>query len=483
LISLSYAPLQLSLELSLISQSLHLLDGNIKRNELTQLLGGRVISVSDVDSAGLLLLSTDNEDEVVLGELTGTDLLLHGVTGNIDISVHTLAAEQSLELLDVVVDSRHDGDNEDLARRKPEWPLAGKVLGENGDETLERTVDSTVNHDRTLATRGQLTAVAGRALLALLTLDSRSAFNRLLLGNRSLLDLLDLLTLDLGFTSLGTAELKVELLRKLEVELDGGALELTLESVRDGDIDLGAVEGTITRVELPLGTTSSDELIESLSELSFSLVPGGNITKMALRTGGKLHLEGETELAIDGTEEVEETENLRLDLVLGTENVGVVLLEATDSGKTSEGTRSLVTVKNTEIGNSHGQFSVTTLTVREEQTMTRAVHRLQGPLILLNLEGEHVVLVMLPVTRLLPEGRVVHVGGHDLLVTTGPVLVTEEALESVVDDHTVGKEEAGTRRHVVEEEELLLLTNLAVIALGSLLEVLLVLDHHGLVGE
>lgn len=35
----------------------------------------------------------------------------------------------------------------------------------------------------------------------------------------------------------------------------------------------------------------------------------------------------------------------------------------------------------------------------------------------------------------------------------------------------------------MEEEELLLLTNLAVVALGSLFKVLLVLNHHSLVGE
>lgn len=131
------ATLQLSLELSLISQSLHLLDGDIERNELTQLLRGRVVSVSDVDGARLLLLSTDDEDEVILGELASTDLLLHGVTGDINVCVHALVAEDSLQLLNVVVGGRHDGDNEDLAGREPEWPLAGKVLGENGNETLE----------------------------------------------------------------------------------------------------------------------------------------------------------------------------------------------------------------------------------------------------------------------------------------------------------------------------------------------------------
>ena len=47
----------------------------------------------------------------------------------------------------------------------------------------------------------------------------------------------------------------------------------------------------------------------------------------------------------------------------------------------------------------------------------------------------------------------------------------------------MGKEEARAGRHLVEEEELLLLSDLAMVALGSFLEHLLVLLHLLLVGK
>jgi hypothetical protein len=46
--------------------------------------------------------------------------------------------------------------------------------------------------------------------------------------------------------------LEVETLGKLEVQLDGSALEGPFQCILDSDVDLGAVESTITRVELPL---------------------------------------------------------------------------------------------------------------------------------------------------------------------------------------------------------------------------------------
>ena len=38
---------------------------------------------------------------------------------------------------------------------------------------------------------------------------------------------------------------------QLEVELDGGALVLPLQRVREGDVDLGAVESPVARIQLP----------------------------------------------------------------------------------------------------------------------------------------------------------------------------------------------------------------------------------------
>jgi len=86
-----------------------------------------------------------------------------------------------------------------------------------------------VNHDRTLTTRSQLTAVASLGLLALLVDSGTLGSGGSLLLKNGLL--LGLVTLHLSLTGLSTAVLKVELLGKLEVELNGGTLELTLESV------------------------------------------------------------------------------------------------------------------------------------------------------------------------------------------------------------------------------------------------------------
>ena len=122
---------------ALVAQLDKSLESVLDGDELTHLLRLRDIAVTDVDGARLLFLCANDENEVVLRELARSNLLLHGVASNVNIDVHTLLAEQSLELEDIVVCRRHDGDDEDLAGRKPERPLSGKVLGQDGEEALE----------------------------------------------------------------------------------------------------------------------------------------------------------------------------------------------------------------------------------------------------------------------------------------------------------------------------------------------------------
>ncbi len=100
------------------------------------------------------------KDEVILLKLSGADLLLHRVAADVNIDVHTLVPEDLLHLEHVVVDGRHDGDHKDLARAEPERPLAGKVLGQDGDEAFEATVDGPVDHDGPRAAKSWLVGVA-----------------------------------------------------------------------------------------------------------------------------------------------------------------------------------------------------------------------------------------------------------------------------------------------------------------------------------
>lgn len=48
------------------------------------------------------------------------------------------------------------------------------------------------------------------------------------------------------------AVFQVEPLRQLEIQLDGRALERAAQRVADGDVDLGPVERTVARVDIPL---------------------------------------------------------------------------------------------------------------------------------------------------------------------------------------------------------------------------------------
>lgn len=70
-------------------------------------------------------------------------------------------------------------------------------------------------------------------------------------------------------TLVAASELEVEAFGKLEVELDGGALEGSSEGIADGDVNLGAVEGTVTGVELPLARVL---LLERVLQLLYDSV-------------------------------------------------------------------------------------------------------------------------------------------------------------------------------------------------------------------
>lgn len=50
---------------------------------------------------------------------------------------------------------------------------------------------------------------------------------------------------------IGSPVLQIESFGKLEIELNGGALERAMKSVLNSDVDLWSIECTIARVQLP----------------------------------------------------------------------------------------------------------------------------------------------------------------------------------------------------------------------------------------
>ena len=217
-----------------------------------------------------------------------------------------------------------------MARGQPEGPFPAEVLSEDGDEALERALDGAMNHNRAgtaggdgaavillsdwrgeggIGRAGLLRGVTGDELVDFGVLRGRCWFWDAVLGGGGrggcCFGLLG---------GVGGAVFEVELLRELKVELDGGALEFPLESVGDGDVDLGTVESAVAGVEFPCTTTVGCKLVESLAELGFGTVPGLDLSEELLRTRGKLQLECETEVAVDCGEEVKDTLNFLLNL-------------------------------------------------------------------------------------------------------------------------------------------------------------------------
>lgn len=78
--------------------------------------------------------------------------------------------------------------------------------------------------------------------------------------------------------------------------------------------------------------------------------------------------------------------------------MSIVLHESAHARQPSQSTRCLVTVDDTKFGHPDGQLLVGAVPRIKDQTMARAVHGLECPFLLLNIENEHVVLVVLPMT-------------------------------------------------------------------------------------
>ena len=266
---------------------------------------------------------------------------------------------------------------------------------------------------------------------------------------------------------------------ELEVELDGGALVTLSHGVADGDVDLGAIEGAISRVELPLEAGGD----EGLLQLLFSLIPDLNVAEELLRAGGERHGEAKAKDGVDVLEEVKGTLDLLFDLLRGAEDVGIILLEPADTGEAGEGPAELIAVEDSKVGQPERELAVRAGAEAEHEAVARAVHGLEGKLLALNVKAKHVLLVVLPVSGALPELGVVHVWGDDLLEAPLRVLGPDEGNEGVVDPGTAWEEEAAARAELVEEEELLVPAYEAVIALLGLLAPLLPLGEALVVVE
>ena len=175
-------------------------------------------------------------------------------------------------------------------------------------------------------------------------------------------------------------------------------------------------------------------------------------------------------LLVHGIDEVDHAHDLVGQLVGTHKQVRVVLVKAAHAEQAVQGAAQLVAVDQANLAGANGQLAIGVRLGGVHQHAARAVHRLNAVLFVVDDGGVHVVLVVVPVTRGLPQLLVhderrgdLHVAG--LVVDLAPVVQ-----QRVLKDHAVGQEEREAGGLVAHHKEVHLAADLAVVALLGLLQ-------------
>ncbi len=227
-------------------------------------------------------------------------------------------------------------------------------------------------------------------------------------------------------------------------------------------VDLRPVERT-----LALADDVADAVpLERLLQPSFGDVPLRFGSEPIVGPGGELGVWLHVEEAVEVTDVVEATVHLRGDLLLGAEDVGVVLRHVADAREAVQGSRELVAVQGRGLGVADGEVAVASELAPEEQHVARAVHGLDAVELLLRVAGdeEHALAELVPVAGSDPERLVVDQGRLHLEIPAPRVLAAPDPLELVVEHHALGVPERRAGRMLVEVEEIELRAEPAVVA-------------------
>src|SRR6266702_4076312 len=380
------------------------------------------------DGLTLDLLLAHHQGEGDLRELRVADLAAERVGATVDLGAEPLRLEPFRHRAAPVVEPVGDRHDARLHRRHPDREGAREVLGQDGDEALERAVDGAVDDDRPVL----LVVVA-----------------------------------DVG---------EVEALRGGVVELDGAQLPGPAWRGGHREVDLGPVEGAVPGVQ----GVGQVEALQRLLERALGPVPERVVAEALRRPGREAGREGQAERPEHLLHQAHDARDLLLDLRLHEVDVRVVLLELADAGEAPQRARRLVAVAHVGGEVAERQLAVAALPHPIYQVVRRAVHRLQRlgeallerqALVRLGVEDEeHVLPVLAPVAALLPQPLVEEERRLHLLVA---VLLHEPVhgvAQHVEERRAVRQPERGARRILVEGEQPERRPELAVVALLRLLE-------------
>ena len=150
--------------------------------------------------------------------------------------------------------------------------------------------------------------------------------------------------------------LGAEALRQHEIDLQGAALPVAADGVPQHELELRAVEGALARVQRVVeARRPRTALLSAPSALSqISSLPA----RLAGRSENLTAISVKAEVRVDALEQVAERDRLRVDLVLGAEDVRVVLRERAHAHQAVQRARGLVAVAGAELGHAQRQVAI-----------------------------------------------------------------------------------------------------------------------------
>ena len=252
-------------------------------------------------------------------------------------------------------------------------------------------------------------------------------------------------------TAVGVGIGQVELSRQAEVQLAGGEGVLSAYGGLDIHVQLGAVEGGLADLLCKFNA----QVGQHLPEGGLGLIPHLVVIVILHLVGGVTKREdtavvGNVEILVNLKDQVADRRHLALDLFRSDEQMGVVLAEVPGTLNALQCAAGLKPEVMGHLANADGELPIGVGPVGVDHHMMGAVHGAQHKALVLHLHGgEHVVLVVIPVTGGAVEVHRAHAGRQNVLIAQLPLLFLDIVLKDLPERIALGEEHGHSLAHQI----------------------------------
>src|ERR1700730_10932521 len=260
---------------------------------------------------------------------------------------------------------------------------------------------------------------------------------------------------------------------QVEIDLRRSALPFAPDRVAQGVFELWAIKRAFAGIDGGLGAASFERL-EDAEQGRLGPVPGLVRADPLFRPRRQFDDDvPESEIPVDGKDEVVDLQALLHDLILGAKNMRVVLGEGAHPHDAMDRAGRLVAVDDAEFGDLHRQVAIGFEAVLEDLHVPRTIHRLEGEdAFVLGLGDEHVLAKRLPVAGSLPKRAVEHLRSIDLDIAKLALASSHVGNQSLEQGPALGVPENRSRPFLLKMEQIHFPPQAAMIPPLRLLELL-----------